>query len=123
MDDIKIIHLITDETRFQILQLLQKHHYCVKALSKKLGISEPAVSQQIRTLKQYQLVDGVKIGYQMHYHVNRELIAAALEGFSKEIMPQAVLPDLVKDSDCTCEFEADCLKRDAGFFKKQTNDR
>ena len=48
MDYVQIIHIITEETRFHLLQLLLKHHYCVKALSKKLGISEPAISQQIR---------------------------------------------------------------------------
>ena len=57
MDYLKIIHLVTDETRFRLLQLLLKRHYCVKALSKKLGISEPAISQQIRILKQYQFVN------------------------------------------------------------------
>ena len=70
MDDVKLIHVITDETRFRLLQLLIKHNFCVKTLSKKLGISEPAVSQQIGILKQYKLITGVKIGYQMHYRVN-----------------------------------------------------
>lgn len=123
MDDVKLIHVITDETRFRLLQLLMKHHFCVKALSKKLGISEPAVSQQIRILKQYQLITGVKIGYQMHYRVNSELISSALARFSKQMMMVPVLPDLVHDTDCTCEFEAECRKRDAKLLEQQKNDR
>ena len=123
MDDLKLIHVITDETRFHLLQLLMKHHFCVKALSKKLGISEPAVSQQIRILKQYQLVTGVKIGYQMHYRVNSDLISSAMARFSKQMMMVPALPELVHDTDCTCEFEAECRKRDAKLLEQQKNDR
>ena len=123
MDDVKLIHVITDETRFHLLQLLMRHHFCVKALSKKLGISEPAVSQQIRILKQYQLIAGVKIGYQMHYRVNSDLISSAVARFSKQMMMVPVLPELVHDTDCTCEFEAECRKRDAKLLEQQKNDR
>lgn len=123
MDSIKIIHLITDETRFRLLQLLLKHHYCVKALSKILGISEPAVSQQIHVLKQYRLVEGVKIGYQMHYRVNRDIITEALGCISTLIAMHPTVPELLSDSDCTCEFEAECRKRDAKLLEKQKNDR
>jgi len=123
MDDVKLIHVITDETRFQLLQLLMKHHFCVKALSKKLGISEPAVSQQIRILKQYQLITGVKIGYQMHYRVNSDLISSAMARFSQQMMTVSVLPELVHDTDCTCEFEAECRKRDAKLLEMQKHDQ
>jgi len=123
MDYAKIIHVITDETRFRLLRLLLKRHYCVKALSKKLGISEPAISQQIRILKQHQLIAGEKIGYQMHYCVNLEIISAALSSFSKQIMLSPVLPVLASDSECTCEFEAECRKRDAKILEKQKNDK
>lgn len=123
MDDAKIVNLISDETRFRLLQLLMKHHYCVKALSKKLGISEPAVSQQIRILKQYQLITGVKIGYQTHYRVNRELISTALNHFSEQILLSPTLPEIGSDADCSCEFEADCRKRDAKILERQENDR
>jgi len=123
MDYLKIVNIITDETRFRLLQLLLKRHYCVKALSKKLGISEPAVSQQIRILKKYQLVNGTKIGYQIHYDVDRELILAALDSFSRQIALHPAVPDLIRDSDCSCEFEAECRKRDAKILEKQKNDR
>lgn len=122
MDDINLIHVITDGTRFRLLQLLIKHNFCVKALSKKLGISEPAVSQQIRILKQYQLITGVKIGYQMHYRVNLDLISSAMAHLSEQMTMIPVLPVLVRDTDCTCEFEAECRKRDAKLLEQQKND-
>lgn len=122
MDYLKIVNLITDETRFHLLQLLLKHHFCVKALSKKVGISEPAVSQQMRILRQYQVVEGVKIGYHMHYRVNLEIIQTALSEFSQQITLYSTIPELVNDSDCTCEFEAECRKRDAKLLEEQMND-
>ena len=40
MTDLELLHIITMPTRYQILMLLLYHHYCGKALSSKLGISE-----------------------------------------------------------------------------------
>lgn len=123
MDSIKLIHLITDETRFRLIGLLLQHPYCVKALSKKLGISEPAVSQQMKLLKQYGLAEGVKIGYQVHYRVDRERILSAVGALSQAISAQSAPPELAKDADCSCEFEAECRKRDAKLLEAQKYDR
>lgn len=123
MDSIKIIHLITDERRFQLIKLLLRHPYCVKALSKKLEISEPAVSQQMKLLKESGLVEGVKIGYQVHYKVNRELILSALNSLSLAISNQPGSVSLQSDADCSCEFEAECRKRDAKILEAQSYDR
>ena len=51
MTDLELLHIITMPTRYQILMLLLNHHYCGKALSAKLGISESAVSQHLQVLK------------------------------------------------------------------------
>lgn len=123
MDSVELIHLITDETRFRLIVLLLRHPYCVKALSKKLGISEPAVSQQMKILKQNRLVEGVKIGYQVHYKVNRELVLSTLNAFSQTIANQPDSISLRNDADCRCEFEAECRKRDSKILEAQKNDR
>lgn len=123
MEPIKLIHLITDETRFRLIVLLLKHPYCVKALSKKLGISEPAVSQQMKILKQNGLVEGVKIGYQVHYKVDRALILSAVGELSRALSNQPSPVNLSSDADCSCEFEAECRKRDAKLLEGHKNDR
>lgn len=106
--DINIIHTITEPTKFQIIRLLMRHNYCVRALSKKLGISEPAVSQQLNILKKDGIINGRKIGYQMHYRVNvsriREEINILFECFEKT----AASPDA--DADCSCEFASSCSR-------------
>lgn len=122
MDSIKLIHLITDETRFQLIVLLLKRPYCVKALSKKLGISEPAVSQQMKILKQNGLAEGVKIGYQVHYKVDRDLILSAISELSQTISDQPIPQDLAQYANCFCEFGAECRKRNAKISGGSKND-
>ena len=106
--DVDLIHIITEPTKFQIIRLLMRHNYCVRALSKKLGISEPAVSQQLNILKKAGIVSGRKIGYQMHYQVNagriREELGSLLACFGKA----AASPDA--DADCSCEFASGCSR-------------
>ncbi len=121
MEKIKILHLITEPTRFSLIQLLFEHNYCVKALSKKLNISEPAVSQHMRVLKEYDVVQGVKIGYQVHYQVNRELIESILSDLSEQISKHPSNVEITDDSDCTCEFIESCIKRDSKLLKEQKN--
>lgn len=74
-----IMKSLSDETRFKILSLLLKHDFCVRALSKKLNISEAAVSQHLQILKKAGLVKGEKRGYYTHYLVQREEITKAAE--------------------------------------------
>lgn len=119
MDVVQIIHTITDPTRFRLLELLAEHHYCVKALSKKVGISEPAVSQQMKILKQQGIVKGVKIGYQTHYQVDKERILFCLNELSQTILQYR--PDVVdeKGFDCSCEFISECVKRDTKLLEEE----
>jgi ArsR family transcriptional regulator len=65
---------MADETRFKILILLLQHNYCVRALSKILDLSESAISQHTKVLREAGLLIGVKKGYYMHYDVNRSTL-------------------------------------------------
>jgi ArsR family transcriptional regulator len=71
MEITKILKAIADETRFKMLILLLQHNYCVRALSRKLELSESAISQHIKVLREAGLLIGVKKGYYMHYDVDR----------------------------------------------------
>lgn len=111
MNEIHLIHIITEPTKFKILQLLLDHHYCVQALSKKLDISESAVSQQLNTLKKNQIVHGIKIGYQVHYQVDKQLLEDSLSTFLSALKKKMMTGDV--SSDCTCEFASECVKYNA----------
>lgn len=71
-----MLKAISDENRYKILELLLHKRYCVKALSKHLGISEPAVSQHLKVLKNAGLVEGKKTSYFVHYEVNKLAVRA-----------------------------------------------
>lgn len=71
-DLIPILKALSDETRCRLLELLLAKNLCGKALAGSLGISEAAVSQHLRVLKEAGLVAGEKRGYWMHYSVQQE---------------------------------------------------
>ncbi len=57
-------------SRLKIVELLQSHHYCVRALTIRLDISQPAVSQHLAVLRRAGLVSADKEGTMVHYRVN-----------------------------------------------------
>jgi DNA-binding transcriptional ArsR family regulator len=65
------IKALADENRLKILKLLLSKDLCVGALAKKLDISESAVSQQLKVLREADLVLGEKKGYYVHYTVKK----------------------------------------------------
>lgn len=66
----EIYKALADKNRLKILQLLRKHQehpLCVNALARSLEISQPAVSQHLKILKQQGLISVKKEGYYKHY--------------------------------------------------------
>jgi len=59
-------------TRLEILQLLQNGALCVGAIAKRLAISQSAVSQHLRILKDAGLVTPERRSYFIHYRVRQE---------------------------------------------------
>ena len=74
MENIAILKVLADDTRMRLVRLLLTHNFCVRALARKLKISEAAVSQHLRVLREAGLLTGEKKGYFMHYGVNREML-------------------------------------------------
>ena len=78
MDDlIRVLKALADPTRVQILTLLADGDLCVGALAKRLGVTDSAVSQHLRILREAGLVDGEKRGYWVHYAVQRQRVRQA----------------------------------------------
>lgn len=76
MDKTYVLKALADETRMNILVLLLEHNFCVRALAKQLKITEAAVSQHLKVLRETGLVQGEKSGYFMHYTVQREVLSS-----------------------------------------------
>ncbi len=91
----EIMKSLGDETRYNLVKLLLQHDFCVGALAKRLDMSESAVSQHLKILRNAEIVKGEKRGYFAHYYVDREL----LKKMAKEI---AVLSELEKiETECS----------------------
>lgn len=77
---------LADQTRFSIVQMLLLQDFCVGGLARTLGVSEAAVSQHLKALKEVGLVTGEKNGYFMHYKVEREVLSALAGALSELVV-------------------------------------
>ena len=77
--DAKTLKAIGDPKRFQLLQLMAERGYCVRALAVRSELTESAVSQHLKVLREAGLVYGVKRGYYTHYCVDKEAIGRVID--------------------------------------------
>ena len=97
-----MLKALGEPTRLKIYQALLERKHCVRSLSKKLGISESAISQHMKIMKAADLVYGEKFGYHTHYLPLQEAVDFLTEQFQK--MQTA---SLTVDRDmtvCQCEY-------------------
>lgn len=88
--------------RYQIFQALLERKHCVRSLSKKFGISESAISQHMKILKEAGLVYGLRFGYHIHYLPRQEAVDALAAAF-QQMQQQSLALD--RDSRvCQCEY-------------------
>ena len=69
-DVARLCRALSVETRVRMLALLQRHSMCVGALARALGISDAAVSQHLRVLRDAELVVAARRGHFVHYTLN-----------------------------------------------------
>ena len=74
-DLVKTLKALSSDPRLKMFRLLKERVLCVKAITAKLGMTQSAVSQHLRVLKEAGLVKAEKRGYWMHYAVGREALA------------------------------------------------
>ena len=102
-----------DETRFKLFLLLSENNICVKGLAKVLNISESAVSQHLKVLRNAGLIKGEKIGYFVHYNVQKNVLKElrnAIDELSKDIvdLKEQEKALQINSADCTrvCQKES-----------------
>ena len=82
-DAVPVFRALGCRTRYGIFSLLAERQLCVGALADRMGISQPAVSQHLRILREAGLVEDCRCGYHVHYRMNEDSlkrIAEFLEG-------------------------------------------
>ncbi|OFW53317.1 MAG: hypothetical protein A2163_09880 [Actinobacteria bacterium RBG_13_35_12] len=77
----KIFKALSDPTRFKIFLLLNDRVSCVNAIVNFLQVSQPAVSQHLKILREAGLVKIEKRGYWVHYSSNKEKVEKFFEDF------------------------------------------
>lgn len=63
-----------DSTRLRLLSILLTGETCVSDLAEKTGISQSAVSHQLRVLRNLRFVSTRREGKQIFYHIDDEHI-------------------------------------------------
>lgn len=76
----------------KILFLLKEQELCVCELESVLKLSQPAISQHLRILREANLVTEQRAGQWVFYSLNREEIIEQLEEFLKGIELHSNLP-------------------------------
>ncbi|MBN1816367.1 MAG: winged helix-turn-helix transcriptional regulator [Sedimentisphaerales bacterium] len=76
------LKILSVGTRVRIIQLLKEHPLCVNALSRRLHVTQGAVSQHLRILRQADLVIDEKRGYFVHYRLNENMFAVLQEAIN-----------------------------------------
>ena len=75
----KVLKALGDPKRFLLLRLMAERGYCVQALARASRMTESAVSQHLKVLREAGLAYGVKIGYYTHYRVNEEALKQVID--------------------------------------------
>ncbi len=71
---VEIFKALSDPTRLRLIKLLNESGgaLCVNALAHKLNVTQSAVSQHLRVLRQARLVRGERRGSMVHYLLDPE---------------------------------------------------
>lgn len=102
MDTAAVLKALGEPTRFRIFACLLERKHCVRSLSKKLGITESAVSQHLKLMREAGMIYGEKYGYHTHY-LPRQEVLDELVGLFTAMRQQSIALD--RDTAvCQCKY-------------------
>jgi ArsR family transcriptional regulator len=96
----EIYKALGDATRFKIfLALAQcRERMCVNAISAKLKLSQPAVSQHLKVLKNAGIALASREGHKIHYGIDRDYVRS----FMQKVISLVQKPETGKDAPEKC---------------------
>lgn len=98
----RMLKALGEPMRLKIYQALLERKHCVRSLSKKLGISESAISQHMKVMREADLVYGEKFGYHTHYLPRQDAVDFLTLQF--QLMQKAALTVDRDMTVCHCEY-------------------
>lgn len=102
----ELFKILSVDTRVKIVDLLKKGPMTVNALAEALGVTQSAVSQQLRILKSAGIVDNKREGYWVRYSIN-EMALVRCRGKLAELCA------------CGCEGSLQALKEYREALKRE----
>jgi DNA-binding transcriptional ArsR family regulator len=79
----RFFQVLADPTRVRMVKALADNQWCVSDLTEALGMDQPAVSHQLRYLRQLGLVTWKKRGRHVYYtladHHLRQILLSSIE--------------------------------------------
>lgn len=85
---------------FTHFSLSEKGEVCVCDFTDVLKISQPAVSQHLRKLKEAGIITERKVGTWKHYRIHE----------NQTSLMQNILASINEDSTCGCKINSDCVE-------------
>ena len=86
---IRICRALAVETRVQILEQLRGGALCVGALAARVNVTQGAVSQHLRILRDAGLVSPERRGYFIHYRLNENAVLDCIKGLRDQLLGSA----------------------------------
>lgn len=83
----RLLRILSVGTRVRIVRFLKGRSLCVNALASQLDVTQGAVSQHLRVMRNAGLVSGEKRGHYVHYRLNEETLAAWREQIDRLLDP------------------------------------
>lgn len=74
---------LSDPTRIRLVAALARAEWCVTDLTRALDMDQPAVSHQLKYLRDMGLVRWVKQGRHVYYQLNNAYVQQAMERYTE----------------------------------------
>jgi len=97
----RILKVLSVPARVRIVQLLKGRALCVNALTARLDITQGAVSQHLRVMRDAGLLVDEKRGYFVHYRLNEQALAGWQGHIGELLDPKTGLGENTKGAE-TC---------------------
>ena len=81
--------VLSAATRVKLIQLLKDGALCVGAIAARLDVTQGAVSQHLRILRDAELVSAERRGYFIHYRLNPESLKKCRAALSRLLRADA----------------------------------
>lgn len=98
MNGINLLKCICDDTRFEMLELLQKDkELCVNDFVEKLEKDQPLISHHLRTLKKCGIVTSRDEGKKSMYKISNKQLSELIDSVTKV---SKKMPVFCSDNNC-----------------------